>query len=48
MIRTILLAVMVMSFFGLGVCDLMARQWRTGIALILLGVVQLIVFWRKL
>ena len=48
MLRTILLAVMVSSFFGLGVCGLLARQWRTGIASILLGVVQLIIFWRKL
>jgi len=48
MLRTILLVLMVSSFFGLGVCDLLARQWRTGIASILLGIVQMIIFWRKL
>jgi len=48
MLRTILLILMVASFFGLGICDLLARQWRVGIASILLGIVQLLIFWRKL
>jgi len=47
MFRTILVILMVASFFGLGVYDCVARQWRTGIASILLGIVQLIFFWRK-
>ena len=44
--RTILMWIMVLSFFGMGVCDLWVRQWRLGLAGLLLGVVQLLIFWR--
>lgn len=44
--RMALMWIMVLSFFGMGACDLWARQWRLGVAGLLLGVVQLLVFWR--
>ncbi len=44
--RTALMWIMVLSFFGLGICDLRAGEWRMGVASLLLGVVQLIIFWR--
>lgn len=44
--RTVLMWIMVLSFFGLGVCDLCAGKWRLGVASLLLGVVQLVIFWR--
>ena len=44
--RTVLMWIMVLSFFGMGTCDCLARNWRTGVASLLLGVVQLIIFWR--
>ena len=44
--RTALMWIMVLSFFGLGICDLRAGEWRMGAASLLLGVVQLIIFWR--
>jgi len=44
--RTALMITMVASFFGLGVFDCVAGHWRTGVASLLLGVVQLIIFWR--
>lgn len=44
--RTTLMWILVLSFFGMGICDLWARQWRTGAASLLLGVAQLIIFWR--
>ena len=44
--RTALMWIMVLSFFGLGVCDIRAGEWRLGMASLLLGVVQLIVFYR--
>ena len=37
--RTVLMWVMVLSFFGMGVCDCLVRNWRTGVASLLLGVV---------
>lgn len=46
MIRNIIFWVMVLSFFGLSVCDLKDHQYRTALASLLLGIVQLIVFWR--
>ena len=45
MLRTIFLDMMILSFFGLGICDCSAQNWRTGIASMLLGIVQLIIFW---
>ena len=44
--RAFLLTVMVASFFGLGVYDLVKHNWQTGIASVLLGVVQTLVFWK--
>ena len=44
--RTALILMMMASFFGLGVFDCVAGHWRTGVALLLLGVVQLMIFWR--
>jgi len=44
--RTVLMWIMVLSFFGLGICDLRAGEWRTGVASLLLGVTQLFIFWR--
>jgi len=44
--RTFFLVVMVASFFGLGVYDLAEHNWQTGIASTLLGVVQILVFWK--
>ena len=38
--------IMVLSFFGMAVCDLRSGEWRMGLAGILLGCVQLLVFWR--
>ena len=46
MLRTVLMWIMVLSFFGMGVCNLRAGAWRLGVASLLLGVVQLIIFWR--
>lgn len=48
MLRTLFFCTMVSTFLGLGVCDLLARHWRSGIASILLGIVQMLVFWRKI
>jgi len=44
--RTLLMYIMVLSFLGMGACDLRAEEWRTGAASLLLGVVQLIIFWK--
>lgn len=44
--RTILMYIMVLSFFGLGAYDLRAGEWRLGVVSLLLGVVQLIVFYK--
>lgn len=44
--RTVLMWVMVLSFFGMGVHDLLDKEWRMGVAGLLLGIVQLLVFWR--
>ena len=44
--RAALMYIMVMSFFGLGICDLRAGELRLGVASLLLGVVQLMMFWR--
>lgn len=44
--RTALMWIMVLSFFGVAACDLRAGEWRLGLAGLLLGVVQLMVFYR--
>lgn len=46
--RTLFLVMMVTSFFGLGIIDCWSKNWKTGIASLLLGVVQLLVFGRVL
>jgi hypothetical protein len=46
MIRNIVYWIMVSSFFALGLCDLKNLEYRTAIASLLLGVVQLLIFWR--
>ena len=46
MIRTLIFYLMVLSFFGMGVCDLRDGEWRMGVVGLLLGVIQLLVFWR--
>ena len=46
MFRTVTVTVMVVSFFVLGITDCITHNWRTGIASILLGLVQAILFWR--
>ena len=43
--RTLFLFLMVASFFGLGGVDCWNKNWQTGIASILLGIVQILVFW---
>lgn len=43
-LRSVFIVMMIVSFFGLGVCDCLARNWRTGAASLLLGIVQLIIF----
>ena len=47
MVRVLFFYTMVASFFGLGVCDFLAHRWRLGAASVLLGVVQVLMFWRK-
>jgi len=44
--RTLLFGMMVGSFFGLGIMDCMAKNWRTGVASLLLGVVQWLFFMK--
>ena len=44
--RTIVVFIMVLSFFILGFYDVAKHNLRTGIASILLGVVQILVFWK--
>jgi len=44
--RNIFLYMMVTSFFGLGIFDCLSKNWRTGIASVLLGLVQLLIFVR--
>ena len=44
--RTLLMWIVVLSFFGMAACDLRAGEWRMGLAGVLLGFVQLLVFWR--
>lgn len=44
MLRIATMIVMVSSFFVLGGLDCLAGNWRTGVACILLGVVQAIIF----
>lgn len=46
MLRLVFFYIMVLSFFGMGICDLVTKNYKTGIASILLGFVQLILFWR--
>ena len=46
MLRSVFYIAVIASFFGLGLCDLMSKNWRLGLASILLGVVQTLVFWR--
>jgi len=48
MFRTVFLSTMILSFFGLGAVDCLAKNWRTGVASMLLGIVQLLVFWRAI
>jgi hypothetical protein len=38
---------MIISFFGLGIMDCLTKNWRTGIASILLGLIQLLIFGVK-
>lgn len=44
--RSMFLVLIILSFFGLGTIDCLTKNWRTGIASILLGIVQLLVFWK--
>lgn len=44
--RTFFLVMMIASFFGLGAIDCYHKSWRTGIASILLGIVQLLIFMK--
>ncbi len=44
MIRIIIIIIMVTAFGSLGVLDLLQQNWRTGIASILLGAVQALLF----
>lgn len=46
MMRNIFLFSMIVSFFGLGVIDCANKNWRTGLASTLLGIVQLLIFWK--
>jgi len=45
--RALFLFLIVASFFGLGGVDCWNKNWQTGIASILLGVVQILVFWKR-
>ena len=45
--RNVFLVLMILSFFGLGFMDCSAKNWRTGVASVLLGVVQLLIFWKE-
>ena len=44
--RTAIVLIMVASFFVLGLNDLVERNWKTGVASILLGIVQALFFWK--
>lgn len=44
--RNAVMWAMVVTFFLLGLFDIKDGQYRTGVASLLLGVVQLLVFWR--
>ena len=44
--RTALVLIMVGSFFALGLNDFVERNWKTGIASVLLGIVQALFFWK--
>jgi len=45
--RNLFLFTMIASFFGFGIMDCLTKNWRTGLASILLGVVQLLIFGSK-
>ena len=45
--RNLFLFTMIASFFGLGVMDCLTKNWKTGLASILLGLVQLLIFGGK-
>lgn len=44
--RNLFFVLMVGSFFGLGIIDCVAKNWRTGVASLLLGVVQWLLFMK--
>jgi len=46
--RTAIVLIMVASFFALGLNDLVERNWKTGIASVLIGIVQALFFWKGL
>ena len=46
--RMLLVIVMVSSFFGLAILDLVSKNWRTGLASLLLGIVQFLIFRRPI
>ena len=45
MFRFSIFIAMVSSFFVLGAYDCFQRNWRTGIASVLLGIVQMLIFY---
>ena len=44
MFRTLIIIVMVVTFASLGYIDILNKNYRTGIASILLGIVQALLF----
>ena len=42
--RNIFLWSMVIGFFGLGLIDCLHHNWKTGVASLLLGIVQILIF----
>lgn len=47
MLRSVFYIAVIASFFGLGLCDLMSKNWRLGLASMLLGIVQAMIFYGR-
>jgi len=43
--RSAICVVMIVSFFALGACDVWSGDLKRGVAAVLLGTVQMLLFW---
>jgi len=46
-IRTLCYIIIIAMFLLMGVCDMCTGKWRIGLAGVLLGVVNALIYWRS-